>query len=176
MRTSTGLTIAVILLGFTTVGCGSMRVTRTMGDATVDGLRVQVPVPHDVFAVFRDKDGKTRVQKSTAPLPEEGVYYDLNFTGALFATRSLNVDIANGILKSYAFASKASVDKGLTSTSEAIETVTDALKEAGAPGEEPNDPLDDANDQLRREVLNMMLEANRAALERGDPIPYPDVI
>lgn len=176
MQTRTTLTIAIISLSIALLGCGSMSVVRTKDRNAVDGLRVQVPVPHRVIAVFRTSDSKTAVQESQASLPEKGVFYDLNFSGALFATRSLNVEIADGMLKSYSFASDANIDEGLSSAGQAIKTVSEAIEEARDPGEAPPDPLDDANDRLRREVLNMMLEANRAALERGDPLPYPDVI
>lgn len=168
--------LALIVLAVLLPSCGSMAVTRRAADdTTIDGLRVQVPEPHRVVAVFLDHGGKLTVKETTASLPAPDEHYDVDFTGALFYARSLDVDIENGMLKSYAFKNESNLGEALATTAEGTGEIVEALEQrANAEASEP-DPVVEANTRLEQEIRNIMLQANLQALQAGNPLPYPQL-
>ncbi len=153
-----------------------MEVHRVPSGAKVNGLRVQVAEPHTVVAVLRGKDGTPVLQKTELSLPVADEQYDLGFNGALFATREIAVELnATGGMKKYSFGTDSNVDEALKSIASAASSVGAIRKDiesANTPAATP-DPLDQANDELRRQIINDMLKANQAAAAAGAPLPYP---
>ena len=171
--------LMVMIASFLFSACGSMSVERRLSsNPNTNGIRVQIPQPHRVIAVFKDEAGKVITRETISALPSVDEHYDLDFLGAVFTKRGLNVEFQNGMLKTYSFASTASLDEGLSSTATAIQQSAEAFKALEASREKPvvADPLDDANASLQKEILNRLLEANLRALENGEPLPFPEII
>lgn len=139
----------------------------------VNGLRVQVPRPHEVIVVLHDPAGKRVIKATTLSLPAKNEFYDLSFQGGLFNSREVTVKVhPNGALDEFKFDSKQEVDAAVQSAADATGTVAKALEETATT---PTNPVEAENSQLKLELLNAMLKANRKALEEGRPLPFPDL-
>lgn len=176
MRFSQVLTL-VVTMG-AVAGCGSMSADRVPPQTSPAGLRVQVPVPHDVIMLTLDAK-KGRVMRSTVlSLPDPEQHFELNFKGGAFKSRELNVSVhPNGALKSYSFDVKQQVSEAagaLAAAAGAIHATAEHIEKAKAPAA-PSPPYSEENALLQLQLLNMMLQANLEAISNGEPLPYPEI-
>ncbi|HKH46399.1 MAG TPA: hypothetical protein VKM72_17195 [Thermoanaerobaculia bacterium] len=185
MKTRLSASLPLLLL---LAACGSMNVVHVVRKPQsaqaqppvqaapaekVDGLRVQVPRPHEVIVVLHDPAGKRVLKTTTLSLPAKNEFYDLSFQGGLFSAREVTVKVhPNGALDEFKFDSKQEVDAAIQNVADATGTVTKALKE-NAPV--TPDPVETENSQLKLQLLNEMLKANLKAIEEGRPLPFPDI-
>jgi len=191
------------------------------------GLVVNHKTPQRVIAIFPEEPGsQTLATKTTImALPDPNELYVLDFSGALFRTVSLDVELLeDGTLKHVRLDSKqeagAALERfnksaqnavGLMKTLDEIEAAKEkAAKEqadeaAGQTkaeltlqkeelalqleiakaekelaelqaGPKPPADLSVANQDLQLELKNLMLEANRAAIRAGEPLPFQGVL
>ncbi|MEM9556782.1 MAG: hypothetical protein AAGC60_21155 [Acidobacteriota bacterium] len=174
MRT-VALSIALVIAILSTTACGSMQVRRLGPDSDVEGLRVQVPVPHEIVTVVH-QDGERALGQARMMLPAEDEFYELDFKGGKFKSRALQVIVhPNGALKSYTFTTTEKLSEALQQSADAIDSLAGAA-ETIAESREEADPLEAENASLELEILNQMLLANRQALEDGRPLPFPGIV
>lgn len=184
MRTIVSLPLFLILACALT-SCGATYWTRRIPLdpqelAKVKGLVVNHNDPHEMIAIFPDAEGSKKVTHKTAVVSLTSVneLYEIDYCGALFSTRRLEVELhADSSFKRASITSTSSASDDLS----ALATATEALGEAKKAIEEakeadPADPADIGNEALQKEILKLMLEANLEALDLGEPPPYPDII
>lgn len=147
----------------------------------INGLVVNHGEQHEVIAVFPKKpDDRHKLSESKTQvfLPSATEVHEIDYSGALFSTRRLEVELhPYSTLKRVKVTSSSSVDSDLTALAAATKSAAEAAKaieEANKPGE-VEDPLEAENDAFLQEIRNLMLRANLRALKAGEPLPYPDI-
>lgn len=182
--------VAMLAVGLAACGgmaCGGMKVHRVqLSEPKVEGVRVQVPRRADVTIVTRTASGEPVVRQAPAiSLPSITEAYDIGFRGAVFQSKSLDLKLhASGSLKEFSFSVKQRAAEGLASGADALTAVSKALEErrtaqgdaAKAKVAEADAAAERKNNLLTLEIVNRMLTANLAALERGAALPYPDAM
>lgn len=175
--------ILIALLGVTITSCGAQLNVRRLPATPkslgkVSGLVVNHNAPHEVIAVFPEKPGSTKTlaqKKTQAFFASATEVQEIDYSGAMFATRRLEVELhPDSSLKRAKISSTSSLGDDLSSLASAAKTYGEtsrAIEEAEA---EP-EPVQAENDALLREIRNLMLKANLDALQRGEPLPYPEV-
>lgn len=180
-HTSLALLIATVL-----PGCSSLDIERIAapepGDC-VPGLVVNVNTPHQVVALFEPEPGARPVRVATRELlPSMSEYYAIDYTGGLFTTRELQVELhPDSTLKRVKLASEVEAEEQLTGIAEALTGVGSAVgdlraaRAAAKAADEPKDPVVAESEELERQIRLLMLKANKEAVARGEPLPYPDL-
>lgn len=143
----------------------------------VQGLVLNQNAPQEVVAVFPSAPGSKELveRRTTAFFASTNEYVELQYEGALFATRGLEVELhPDSSLKRAKITSTSTLASDLEGLTEATTSIREELEAYEERNEEP-DALDEQNDALRRELLNLMLQANIDAHLAGETLPYPEV-
>jgi hypothetical protein len=168
--------IAAGLLFAILAGCGATLTTQRLPTTQLDkvnGLAVNHNVPYELIAIFPTEAGSTEVtyERAIALLPSADEIYVINFSGQLFTSRSLEVELhPDTTVKRVKIDSKATIDEGLNNLTEAATQVGELRK--ALQKKEPPPALDAENEKLQREILNLMLRTNVEAIRRGEQPPY----
>ena len=139
---------------------------------------VNQPIPHEVIAVFPEVPGSDRIvqSKTRLILPAKKEGYVLGYRGAVFFSRDLSITLnPDSTLKEVKLNSETQVAKGVEDLNKSVENVgktVGEIKEAQA--QKKKDPVEGENESLKKELLNLMLKANKDAAAQGQPLPYPD--
>lgn len=142
------------------------------------GVVVRQPVPYSTYAIFPETpDSKVfKVQAGKAMLPSEKEAYVLGYRGALFSSHELTVTLnPDGSIQEAKITGDLQAAKALDAIAKNADTFAKTqktLKEEEQKSQK--DPLDTENESLKKEIKNMMLKANKDALEQGVPLPYPN--
>jgi len=161
------------------VGCGAALKTERLpfsGVNDVKGLAVNQSVPHKVFAIFPEAPGsnskeKLVVQKTSEFLTSSAELYTINYRGAPFATRQLEVDLhGDSSVKRVKVTSSQQLPEALESLAGAAKSAGDVRKNLASP-----DPLVNENTSIELQLKNLMLQANLNAIGQGIDPPYPGI-
>jgi hypothetical protein len=168
-----------LLLSLAAIGCGAaLNSTRVSGsyNGCKTGLFVSVPVPHQVVTVFPESaDDRTKLQTQATEmsLPSPTELYVLNYRGALFASKALQVELnIDTTVKHVNINSEAQTEQAFKDLANAAAKAVEANKTAST----ESDAVASENSSLTTEICNLMLKANRAAIQAGTALPYPDVL
>ncbi|MBX3305914.1 MAG: hypothetical protein KF751_07655 [Nitrospira sp.] len=163
-------------------GCGAKlnvsRVPLPYSEPCICGLVVSHMEPHIAYAIFPELPGSKTIQVQSARvmLPSADEAYVIGYRSGLFSSRELTIALNNdGSLQGVKLTGELGAAKAL----DAIAKNADALAKADKTIRDEADkakknPLDVDNDELKREIKNIMLKANKDALENGLPLPYPN--
>ncbi len=177
-------TLLLLLLALLMPACGARLKTRRIpvGDvesADVSGLVVNHNDVHEIVAAFREtpaQDAKIRTLSTVAFFTSATELYEVDYSGALFATRRLEVELhPDASLKRAKITSTSSSAADLETLAAATKSVKDAMAAAQPPPPLVPDPVAGENAELLKALFNLMLKANLAAAEAGEPLPYPDI-
>lgn len=170
---------ALLFLAFL-AGCGATLKTERLPLSKVgdikNGLAVNQSVPHDVLAIFPEAPGSTKLVtlKTRELLTSPTELYTINYRGALFASRQLEVDLhGDSTVKRVKVTSTQQLPEALESLAGAAKSAGDIQKNLATPTS-PN-PLVDENTSIEIQLKNLMLQANLNAIRQGIAPPYPGV-
>jgi hypothetical protein len=161
----------------------------------IPGLTVYSDTPHELIAVFPSLPGAETItaKRTVISIPPLNQLYVVNFHGAMFATRELTVTVhPDTSLKKVDLNVETTLSDQLDKLSESVSTLATARKEIRDQKREEQkeardrekelkdeakaqDPLALENEAIKRELLNLMLKANRDAAQRGAELPYPGI-
>jgi hypothetical protein len=173
--------LLVVAVQLALAGCYSAIATRRVPIARqgeIAGLAVNHNTAHRVIAVFPKSMGSRdlTIEQTTAMLPERGTLYEVNYTGALFRSRELKVELhADTTLKKIELNDVLSLPEDLAALREAaaavqpVKTAIDEAKQKPTAAE----VLGLENAALQAQILNAMLKANLEAVQSGEQPVYP---
>ncbi len=97
MARSTFKSLAAMLLVSQLAGCAALETRRlaTSDLSEIDGLAVNQTVPYGLVALFPEVPGSSAIAREagTAMLPSPQELYVVDYTGALFTSRTLEVEL-----------------------------------------------------------------------------------
>jgi hypothetical protein len=169
------------VLAILAAGCGATLTAhrKPIADANkcLDGLVVNQNTPHKVVAVFATSVHSDRLDEieTDTMLPSEAEVYVLGYRGALFATRSLNVELhPDTSVKSVKFGSEAQTEQAFKDLTSAAATAVsiDATLSAKKPGADPDSATNTANS---KELCKKTLATNKDDADNGRPLTYPGI-
>ena len=138
------------------------------------GVLVQVPALYDVVALLLSPSGERVLKTATLSLPAYDEFLDLGFKGGLMRSQELTVALhPSGVISEYKLTSTQEVSdtlKGVADVAKGVNEKLDAIEPKS------KDPVEVENSQLKLEIFNRMLKANRDALVNGQPLPFPDLL
>jgi len=143
------------------------------------GLVVNHNVPYQLVSVFRDAPGSEHLTSCTseAMLPSREELYVIGYHGALFSTRELKVELnPDTTLKRVRISSESQSGKSSDSLSSAGGTIASAAQSVLAIRAAQPTATGAENQALQEQVLNLMLKANKNAIDKGQPLPYPALV
>jgi hypothetical protein len=168
-----GLFLALLL-----TGCGSFSVQQRISDREIKGIAVQIPQAYKAFVIVQEK-GERVVTQTEIVLPREDRLLDIDMKAGFWSTKSLNLTLhPNGGLKKAEFSTESQASENLDAFAGALDTWVAAqekiagIEKANAPANE----LDTENTELKRQLLNAMLQANLQAVAEGKPLPFPQLL
>lgn len=158
-------------------GCGKMHANRLSArNANPDGVLVQVPAEHGVFAVLPESKDNVAFRLATVTMPSRQEVYDIDFRGGMFASSKLMLDVhPSGTVKKLRFERVDTGSQSLSNSAGAISAAAAKQRELEAEEEDPGNPVDAENAELQRQLLNLMLQANIEAAQNGRELPFPGV-
>jgi len=182
MLDSRRITLIVVCMSLVALGgcAAKLSVRRIPREAAsqAKGLVVQTNVPHDIVAIFPKSLGNLALdtEDARAMLPSPKDYYELNYCGALFRSAELKVELhPDTTIKKVEMNSNLQLADQLGAVTSSLGEISSVKKEieAAEPSEDQEKAAEAA--RLKNEVLIRMQQANRDALDLGQPLPYPDI-
>jgi len=161
-------------------GCGATLKTERLllsnVSSNVNGLAVNQSVPHDVYVIFPEAPSSKKLVtlKTRGFLTSSTELYTINYRGALFATRQLEVDLnGDSSVKRVKVTSAQQLPEALESLASAAKSAGNVQKNLASPAS-PN-PLMNENTSIELQLKNLMLQANLNAIKQGIAPPYPGI-
>lgn len=173
-----GLAGTLALTGCASLSVQRYQLTNLQDSPRTNGLVVSVSEPHQVIAVFPTEPGSGEFveYQNSMSLPALDEYYVIGYEGDLFYSRELQIELnSDSSLKRVKLSSTSTAAEDLQSIGTALQGVKTELKEIHESKKTPPNATDTKSEDLRREIVNKMLEANRDAVANGQPPPYNDV-
>jgi hypothetical protein len=158
-------------------GCGATLKTKRFPVtkiSDVNGLAVNQPTPHEMIVIFPETSGSKKLieQQTQQFLTSSTELYTINYCGALFATRQLEVELhGDSSPKKVKVSSTQEIPEALaefTNTAKSAGEIRKGIEESKV----IPDPLIKENESLDTQVRNLMLQANIKAIELGLQPPY----
>jgi len=161
-------------------GCGATLKTNRIPYSKIKkvdkGLAVNQPTPHEIIVIFPEvsvSKNKLVQQKTRQFLTSSTELYTINYSGALFATRQLEVDLHwDSSPKRVKVSSAQEIPAALEDLAAASKSAGEIRKGLKTP---PEDPLIKENTSLELQLRNLMLQANIRAIELALEPPYPGI-